>query len=301
MYKRRLLIQRWRLTNAVQKLIAISILLSLLHWLLSYLFSLFGWGNRYFFDPYLSLSGDLSTLLSRPWTLISYMWFHSSFGHLFFNMLLLYSFGSIFSRFFSYRQTISLYLLSGIFGGIFYPIVFELMDFLGVHRLHLPMYGSSASVLSLIAAVGVYVPHKRTSFFFVGSISYKVLSIIIILLVLFSNDMTNLGGTIAHLGGVFSGGLFGWFLRTRGIDITKSMGKAIDTVVNLLSKPFSTRKKRRVHGVKKETFSAQKENAMREEVRSIEAVLDKVKRSGYSVLTDEERKILFQGKENDAK
>ncbi|KGN97775.1 hypothetical protein HQ36_05830 [Porphyromonas gingivicanis] len=301
MFKKGVLIERWRTATATQKLVVISIVLSILYWLLSELFSITGWASRYFLDPYLSLSGSLHTLLIRPWTLITYMWFHSSIGHLFVNMLLLYLFGTEFSRFFSYRQTIGLYILSGIIGGLFYPLTFELMELIGIYKLRLPLYGASASLLGLISAIGMYVPHKRRPFFIVTSISYRTLSIVIIMAILLFNNESNLGGTVAHLGGILSGALFGALLRTKGIDITQGIGRVIDRVVNLFSKSFfSTRKHASVRS-KSKKGSDQKKETSSEKTITVETILEKVKRSGYSVLTQEERNILFQKTEDNPK
>lgn len=299
MFRKRLLIGRWRTTTAVQKLVVISLLLSMLYWLVSGLFALAGWGSRYFLDPYLSLSGSLQVVLLRPWTLITYMWFHNSVGHLLVNMILLYFFGREFTRFFSYRQTIGLYVLSGIIGGLFYPLTFELMELIGIYKLHLPLYGASASLLSLISAIGMYAPRQRRPFFIVSSISYKNLSIIIVCIILLLNGEENLGGTIAHLGGILTGMLFGGLLRTKGVDITQGIGKAIDWLVNFFSKPLFVSGKRASVRKKRDKASAPKETSNDKKGVTMEAVLEKVKRSGYSALTQEERNVLFQKTEEE--
>lgn len=69
---------------------------------------------------YLMLPSSLSTLMYKPWTLVTYMFMHANFFHLFFNMLCLLWFGRIFLEYFGQRQLLGLYLLGGIGAGLTY-------------------------------------------------------------------------------------------------------------------------------------------------------------------------------------
>ena len=54
----------------------------------------------------------------QPWTLVSYMFLHAGFGHLFFNMLSLYIFGPRVEAEIGGRRFLGLYLVSGVTGGL---------------------------------------------------------------------------------------------------------------------------------------------------------------------------------------
>jgi membrane associated rhomboid family serine protease len=41
------------------------------------------------FPNWIALSSEPSVFITRPWTLLTYAFFHDGFGHLFFNMLVL--------------------------------------------------------------------------------------------------------------------------------------------------------------------------------------------------------------------
>ena len=61
-------------------------------------------------------------LLSRPWTLITYMFTHFNFLHILFNMLILYWFGRIFLQYLTGRQLLTTYLIGGLAGALLYLI-----------------------------------------------------------------------------------------------------------------------------------------------------------------------------------
>jgi membrane associated rhomboid family serine protease len=54
----------------------------------------------------------------RPWTLVTYMFVHASFFHLFFNMLILFFFGPPLEGMWGGREFIRFYLISGLGGAI---------------------------------------------------------------------------------------------------------------------------------------------------------------------------------------
>ena len=55
-------------------------------------------------------------ILSRPWTIVTYMFLHGSPGHIFFNMLALYFFGPRLEARIGSRRFLGLYLASGVMG-----------------------------------------------------------------------------------------------------------------------------------------------------------------------------------------
>ena len=54
--------------------------------------------------------------LTRPWTIITYMFLHGGIGHIFFNMLSLFFFGPRLESRLGGRQFLVLYFVSGIWG-----------------------------------------------------------------------------------------------------------------------------------------------------------------------------------------
>jgi membrane associated rhomboid family serine protease len=100
-------------------------------------------------DTYLILY-PMSSGLFYPWQLVSYMFLHGGFGHLFFNLFALWMFGQQIEHVWGTRRFVSYYLLSGV-GAAF------------VHLLvsGSPVIGASGGVFGILLAYGMMFPNRR--------------------------------------------------------------------------------------------------------------------------------------------
>lgn len=236
---------------------------------------------------YLVVPSNLSLLASRFWTPLTYMFVHVDFFHILFNMLVLYWFGQIFLAHFSAKNLGNLYVLGGLAGAIIYILAFNTIP-LFAKIDNAVMLGASASVMAIVFAAAFYRPNTEVFLFFLFRVKiiYIALFIFILDFIGITGD-SNPGGHIAHIGGA----LMGYFFAKQylqGRDITKWLNKIIDSIVNL-SKPS---KKMKVKHKKKESdyeYNERKNNQSEE----IDRILDKIKAAGYSSLTKEEKKRLF--------
>ena len=101
--------QIFRQGNSLMKLIFINVVVFTVLKLLVILLLLFNISGGVIFS-YLAVPSDLSELLYRALTPITYMFLHEGFLHLLFNMLNLFWFGKIFLMYFSEKQLVGLYL-----------------------------------------------------------------------------------------------------------------------------------------------------------------------------------------------
>ena len=67
------------------------------------------------FPTWISLSSEPSVLITKPWTLLTYAFFHDGFGHIFFNMMVLNFSSTLFLTFFTQKQLLGLYILKMVF------------------------------------------------------------------------------------------------------------------------------------------------------------------------------------------
>lgn len=234
-------------------------------------------------------------LLFKPWTLLSYQFTHSDFWHIFFNLIWFYWLGRIFMEFFTPKQLTALYILGGIAGGLMFTAACSVVPALSGAWL----IGASASILAIVVATAIYTPDYRINLLFLGSVALKWVVAAYILLDLLSLDSSNMGGSIAHLGGALMGVAWGVSIK-RGHDLTAWLNAFIDSLVALFSRKKAERdnaKKARPNRGNYQASTPDPVDTADEEYRSKEAKLDaalkKIKETGYSALTDEEKEILF--------
>lgn len=245
---------------------------------------------------YVELPSAFDMLAKRPWTIITYMFSHYEVMHTLFNLLVLYWFGTIFTEFFSTRHFCGLYITGGVGGAILYMVAFNLLPvFYGTIGW---LIGASASIMAIIIAVAIKTPNYKLNLLFFGPVSLKWIAIFYIAIDLLSINGDNMGGHIAHIGGALTGALF-TIMLTRGVDITAPVNWVIDFVVNSCwkithiqskSKFGTSQHKRDSH---KQT-SAYSNNMSKEDEQTLDMILDKIKKSGYASLTNDEKKRLFQ-------
>lgn len=240
----------------------------------------------------LELPASFETLLFRPWTLVTYMFMHKELGHVLWNMLALYLFGRIFLNFFSTRHFVGVYILGGLSGGLFFMLAYNLFPYFAGAVDHAFLVGASGSLFAVIVASAMRSPNHTVNLMFLGSIRLVTIAVITVVVSLLLLASDNAGGNFAHLGGAFAGWLFA-FMLNKGNDVTSWINKIIDFFVTFCS--F-----RRSPSKPKFTFSRGKRsddyeyNAMKKSNEDeINRILEKVKAGGYSSLTDEEKKRLF--------
>ena len=241
---------------------------------------------------YLALPADPGMILKRPWTIISYMFLHYDFLHILFNMLWLYWFGKIFLEYLNPKKLISVYLIGGLAGGLFYVLAFNFFPAFQESVAQSVALGASAAVLAIVMAISFYVPDYTMNLIFLGPVKLKYIALVSVAIDLLSIRSGNAGGHIAHLGGAFFGFLYATQLR-QGKDLSKGFNRLMDSLFNF----FKPRPRMKVK------YSAPKErpetdmdyNARKAaEQRTIDQILEKISRSGYEGLSREEKEILFK-------
>lgn len=252
---------------------------------------------------YFVLPGKFSTLLFRPWTIVSYMFLHLEFMHLLINLLWLFWFGKMFLNYFNGKQLLAVYLIGGFTGAAFHLIV----NHLTVSPI--PMLGASAAVMAVVFAVAFYKPERQIYLIFVGPVKIKYIALIVMIIDIMgavSGLKTGMSfgdgvAHIAHLGGAFYGLLFAYMMRSEK-DITKGFNDIIDGFVTLFGSS-SSQKNRAKMKVTRERFGNQKPKSDSEYNQSsaknldeINRILDKISKSGYDSLTKKEKEFLFKQK-----
>jgi len=228
---------------------------------------------------YLSLPGAFVDYISKPWTLISYMWFHADLGvdvfHIIFNMMWLWYFGQFFLQYHTNRQLLTTLFWGGICGGI---------AFLCLSNGHL--VGASGAIFALVAAVAIRQPNEPIYLnLFVQIVPVKMKWFAVIALginILHLMGDTNTGGIICHLGGMLYGALFELNLRYQWTRTLFSRKPKMTAMQGGKRAPRPEQHKDIDYNLRQ-----------KEQQERIDAILDKISRSGYDGLTAEEKAALF--------
>jgi membrane associated rhomboid family serine protease len=239
--------------------------------------------------PWISGSSDPETMLYRPWTIITYMFVHEGFMHILFNMILLYFAGRLFADLLDEKRFIAVYFLGGIAGFLLYFAAYNIFPvFEGGKSL---IYGASASVIAILVAIATYTPQMELRLVLIGNVKLMYIAIFFVALDILFLDGGNTGGRLAHLGGAAFGYLYSTALK-RGNDWSKYFFAVTGFFRDLVkTKPkMKVASKNTTYRTPSQAASAPKDKA--HEVK-IDAILDKISRSGYESLSKEEKEYLF--------
>lgn len=227
------------------------------------------------------LPSDMTALLRRPWTLLTYMFAQYDFFHILFNMLWLYWFGIIFLLADTSKRMLALYIYCGLGGALLFMAYYNLMNMYGL------LIGSSASVIGIVTATAIRHPDYKMGLLFIGEISLKWLAVITIAIDMFSIGGSNGGGHVAHIGGALTGALYA-VAQKKGVDITRPFNALIDSIVNLWRRITTKQAK-----TPRQSQHYNKKGTSQADESTLDEILDKVKKSGYGALTKEEKQKLF--------
>lgn len=240
------------------------------------------------FPDWLEIASNPETVLVRPWTLLTYAFFHGGFLHLFFNMLVLNFASRLFLTFFTEKQYFGLYVLSAIFAGLCFVISFYLVGKVST------MVGASGAIMALLVATTTYQPLMQIRLLLIGNVKLWHITAVLLLLDLLQIQLDNTGGHIAHLSGAFFGYIYIKLLQN-GTDLSRIVSSVTEFFTNLFS-PKKTTPFKKVHvnpkrpAVKRESKIVVKDRTQQQ----LDEILDKISQSGYDSLTAEEKEFLFK-------
>lgn len=257
---------------------------------------------------YLAVPTSFNRLASLFYTPFTYMFLHTSFWHIFGNMLWLYFLGKVFLNVFDGRRLLAVYILGGITGAAFFIAAYNIFPVFAPVLEASYALGASAAVSAVVIAVCVYRPNEQLWFFGLLPLSLKWLGIIYVAIDILSIAGTNPGGHISHLGGAAFGAAFALALRN-GTDITRWLCSMIDSIVSWFgigsNSNTAKKPKMKVSYRKNDTYTPYEEattttsdqdfnRRKNDEQEKIDRILEKISKSGYNNLSKEEKDFLFK-------
>jgi membrane associated rhomboid family serine protease len=169
------------------------------------------------------------------WTLITHMFIHGGIFHLFINMFVLFSLGSLSERIIGRKRFFWFYMISGIFAGILstiLPLLYGNTN-LGARIVGSPdifMVGASGAIFAIAGLFVVLLPRLKFMIIFLPFFSLP--AYIMVPLVLFLTWLATIAGNfpignVAHFGGFLAGLIYGFYLKTKYAKKVKMLQKMI--------------------------------------------------------------------------
>jgi membrane associated rhomboid family serine protease len=157
------------------------------------------------------------------WQLVTYMFLHAplpSIGHLLFNMLALWMFGTELERTWGTRFFVKYYLVTGL-GAAATVLLWSISPLPGANAIYYEYtIGASGAIYGILLAYALYFPHREIYLYFLFPIKVKYF-VMIVGAIAFLSSLSSGGSGVshtAHLGGLVVGYLYLKGLRARPLD-----------------------------------------------------------------------------------
>ena len=277
------------MSSVLIKLIVINAIV----WFVFYLGSFFLQIDEELMKSWFKLPLPAWDFLYKPWTFFTYAFLHSGFWHIFWNMLILYWFGTILLNLFKERTLLTLYFLGGVAGAVMTVLAFNLLPAFAKFTGGGSMQGASASVFAIMVFIATYNPNAEMRVFMFNIKLWQIAAFFVLKDLIQLPVSNNAGGLMAHMGGAIFG-----YTYAKQLAKGNNIGAGFERIMDALVGYFTPRKKRpfkKVHrnpgrGAARGSSVETKD----EKQKKVDAILDKISKSGYESLSKAEKDYLFK-------
>ncbi|HEX3025226.1 MAG TPA: rhomboid family intramembrane serine protease [Chitinophagaceae bacterium] len=227
-------------------------------------------------------------LITRPWTIFTYMFSHLSIWALLSTLLWLWGFGFILQDLTGNKKIFPIYIYGGFAGAVCFLLSVNLIP--ALHQsinLSPSLIGGGAAVMAVAVATTSLATDYRIFPMINGGIPLWVLTLIFVAIDYATIASSSGGYAIAHLAGGIIGFVFIRQLR-RGNDWSDWMNNFVDWFNNL----FNPGKKSINKPVKEKKINKVLQKTSDLTQQRVDELLDKINAKGYNMLTDEEKNFL---------
>ena len=274
---------RYKKLDILSQLIVIMILCFAAPFIINtilFLFDLSGFSIISIFD----VSPSFGDLLFKPWSLITYGFFHVDLWHLIGNMIILYFSGRVVLDLFGKDKFIKIFIIGLLSGSVIYLLSYNIFPVFSGHKPS--MIGASAGVMAVFIFLASYTPNF-TFRLILFDVKIMYLALFLVIMDLIQIPVGNSGGHLAHLGGA-AWGYYYYNQIKQGRDIGQWVMNFLKTLL------VKKRKVKRVY--KKKSFKTSSKSNV--DQQKIDLILDKISKSGYDSLTKSEKDTLFKAGQN---
>ena len=243
------------------------------------------------------------------WQLITYQFMHGDFWHIFINMFMLWMFGRELEQFWGSKRFLIFYLICGAGAGVVHLIMSSTLGHIN------PAVGASGSIYGLFFGFIMLNPDKRLIVFPIFiPLKAKWIGIGMVLISVIGGLLSNDGiAHFAHLGGGLMGFLIVKLLPSKfGLERNDygyiHPNKVASDRENSVGNIFNRKEKQKPYSItweepkRNSNYSAPKSYNLKEiyvdgqqiSQEMLDAIIDKISKSGYTSLTEQEKYILTE-------
>ncbi len=203
----------WQSMSLNDRLIALNVILFMLIWPLFFSERL----GMIVLD-FIALSPQLF-VQGYVWTVVTSMFMHGGFGHLFVNMVSMFFIGNFVERLIGRKRYLWFYLLSGVVGGLMFVGLAYVGSYFGLAEsifgsVNSFAVGASGALFGLGGLLAVLIPRMKVLVMFVIPMPmWAAMAVLMFGLwaVSIASDLPV--GNTAHFGGLLVGLIYGFYLR----------------------------------------------------------------------------------------
>ena len=227
-----------------------------------------------------------------PWQLITYLFMHDGFWHIFMNMFALWMFGMELENIWGSKKFLTFYMTCGIGAGLTNLFLSPLLT-----SVSLPTVGASGAIFGVLVAFGIMFPDRQILLYFLFPIKAKYFVIIFMAIELVSLGSISNVAHLAHLGGGLVGFLYILLSNNDISSIFKFDKKPkikTGTTTNVYrNKYYEKYNFAQSSDITDADYSDDKGKEDSVSQERIDEILDKISKEGYKNLSEEEKRILF--------
>jgi membrane associated rhomboid family serine protease len=278
------IVYQFKQGSMVTRLISICVVVFLLFETLHFI--LWSGGNEvlfYHIDHLFALPSSFLIFLTQPWSAITFMFMHADVWHIFYNMLWLYWFGEIYQLYMRNRRMLPIFVFGSLTGGALIMVLSYIIPPLRATIDVSYTVGASAGIFAIVFAATALNPDHRINLLLIGPVPIKYIAVVSFVLSYVAITHGNAAGEISHIGGAIFGFAY-----------IKSLQSGVDWFTPLDKVAGLFRPKSKLKATYVNSGRNKKDEPSDNEQKRVDAILDKIAKSGYNSLTKEEKDFLFK-------
>jgi membrane associated rhomboid family serine protease len=270
--------------NVITRLISICVLVFIAFETLHLI--LWAGGNellyRHIYEKF-ALPSSFAILLTQPWSAITFMFMHADVWHIFYNMLWLYWFGEIYELYMRDKRAMPIFVFGSLAGAALIMILSYIIPPLRAGIDYTYTVGASAGIFAIVFAATALNPDHAVNLLFIGRVPIKYIALASFLISYVAITHGNAGGMISHIGGAAFG-----FAYIKSLQAGIDWFAPLDKIGNIFQR------KSKLKATYVNTGSDKKNEPSGNEQKRLDAILDKIAKSGYNSLSKQEKDFLFK-------